>query len=142
MEVVKKFSYSLTYLILMGLPAAIVAYFVRGALDVKALLIVTLIALFIGGIFDIWAVKQGKKDKFYIWEYSRKTTLGLKILGVPFEDYFLFLVITPVLIISLWEAVKRLSLLKETNLFWLIVFGLVLLSVSYRLAFRLAKKKR
>jgi len=140
MKTVKKFSYTLAYLLLMGLPALTVAYFVRGALDLKSLLIVTVTAMLIGGVFDIWAVKQGKKDKFFIWEYSKKTTLGIKFLGVPFEDYFLFLVITPILIISLWEAVKRLVAAQEVSLFWLTVFGIVLLGVSYRLAFRVAKK--
>lgn len=117
-----------------------VAYFVRGALDLKSLLIVTVAAMFIGGIFDIWAVRQGKRDKFFIWEYNKRTTLGIKFLGVPFEDFFLFLVITPVLIISLWEAVKRFVAAREVSFFWLTIFSVVLLWVSYRLAFLAAKR--
>lgn len=125
----------------MVLPASVLAYLVRDALEFKPLLFVVLFSFFLGGIFDIWAVKQGKKDKFYIWEYSRKTILGYKLFGVPIEDFLLFLVITPVLIISAWEGTKRYFNTGEVRILWLMATSVLLLMVIYRLVYKIARKK-
>lgn len=137
----KKYSYASAYLILMVLPASVLAYLVRDTLELKPLLFVVLFSFFLGGIFDIWAVKQGKKDKFYIWEYSRKTILGYKLFGVPIEDFLLFLVITPILIISAWEGTKKYFNTGEIRTLWVIAIGVLLLAIIYRLVYKMARKK-
>jgi len=138
---VKKYSYALAYFILMFLPASVLVYFVRDTLEFKPLLLVVLFSFLLGGIFDIWAVKQGKKDKFYIWEYNSKTILGYKLFGVPIEDFLLFLVITPILIISVWEGLKKYFNTGEIRILWIVAISVLLLMVIYRLVYKIAGKR-
>lgn len=137
----KKYSYALAYFILMFLPASVLVYFVRDTLEFKPLLLVVLFSFLLGGIFDIWAVKQGKKDKFYIWEYNSKTILGYKLFGVPIEDFLLFLVITPILIISVWEGLKKYFNTGEIRILWIVAISVLLLMVIYRLVYKIAGKR-
>ena len=137
----KKYSYALAYFILMFLPASVLVYFVRDTLEFKPLLLVVLFSFLLGGIFDIWAVKQGKKDKFYIWEYNSKTILGYKLFGVPIEDSLLFLVITPILIISVWEGLKKYFNTGEIRILWIVAISVLLLMVIYRLVYKIAGKR-
>lgn len=138
----QKLYYSLAYLILLGMPAVIVGILVRDSIHVAALFGVTLITLIVGGIFDIWAVRQGKKDKFYIWEYNQESILGLKIFGVPIEDYVFFLVLTPAFIITLYEAAQQLFLIQKIdNMFWL-SSSMILLVIAYITVYGYAKKSQ
>ena len=125
----------------MFLPASVLVYFVRDTLEFKPLLLVVLFSFLLGGIFDIWAVKQGKKDKFYIWEYNSKTILGYKLFGVPIEDSLLFLVITPILIISVWEGLKKYFNTGEIRILWIVAISVLLLMVIYRLVYKIAGKR-
>jgi len=125
----------------MFLPASVLVYFVRDTLEFKPLLLVVLFSFLLGGIFDIWAVKQGKKDKFYIWEYNSKTILGYKLFGVPIEDFLLFLVITPILIISVWEGLKKYFNTGEIRILWIVAISVLLLMVIYRLVYKIAGKR-
>lgn len=88
MKRINKFLYSLAYLGLLGIPALIMTYLISGDLNGKALVLVLLAAFIVGGIFDIWATRQGKKDKFFVWEYNSNSILGIKICGVPTRILF------------------------------------------------------
>lgn len=103
----RRYLYSLAYLVLLGLPALLLSFFVKEILNPIHIIVVIMVCLFVGGIFDIWAVKQGKKDRFYVWEYNPKSIIGPKIMGVPIEDFVLFLLLTPLFIIIVWETVKK-----------------------------------
>ncbi len=138
----KKLTYSLVYIVLMGLPALILAYLVRDVLDIRYLLIVTFVGFFIGGIFDIWAVKQGKRDGFFIWQYSPKTILGFHLFGVPIEDFVFFLFLTPILIIATWETTKRFIPIDRVQTLPLSITGLTVLAFSYWLAHKFAYKAK
>lgn len=115
--IINRVLYSLAYIVLLGIPAIILSFLIKDSLNFDALAIVTLISLLAGGVFDIWAVRQKKKDKFFIWEYNSKSILGFKLYGVPVEDFIFFLFLTPIFIITIYEAVKIMSLApNETSL--------------------------
>ncbi|OGC45247.1 hypothetical protein A2V49_01445 [candidate division WWE3 bacterium RBG_19FT_COMBO_34_6] len=138
----KKYFYSLAYIILLGLPAVLLGFFVKDLLFPIPLLIVILICLFIGGIFDIWAVRQNTKDKFFIWEYNSESIIGIKVFGVPLEDYVLFLVLTPIFIIIIWEMVQKIFLTDSLLQAAFLLFGIIITVISYRLAYKIAKKSK
>ncbi len=137
----QKLYYSLAYLLLLGFPALMLTGIVKNHIDFRAVVITTLITIVVGGIFDIWAVRQSRKDKFFIWEYNKQSIIGIKICGVPIEDYVFFLVLTPIFIITLYESAKlffsgKVSLISSTTLF------LLMAVVVYSLVYRHASKKR
>lgn len=127
---------------LLGIPAAILFYFVKEDFNYKALLIVILICLIVGGIFDIWAVKQRRRDKFFIWEYNSKSIIGFKIYGVPIEDFILFLVFTPFFIVTVWESVKKLLIETEELFSLIMLIGVVTLFISYYFVYQHAIKSK
>ncbi len=138
----KRFSFLLAYIVLMAIPSAIFLFFINKSIDFKALILVTLASFLVGGILEIWAVKQGKRDRFYIWEYNPRTTLGKKIMGIAIEDLFVFLVVTPVFIISAWEFVKRIISSNTIPFNTLVFWGVVTVLTSYTIVFGLTKPKR
>ncbi|PIS42443.1 MAG: hypothetical protein COT24_03670 [Candidatus Kerfeldbacteria bacterium CG08_land_8_20_14_0_20_40_16] len=117
-------------------------YFVKEDFNYKALLIVILICLIVGGIFDIWAVKQRRRDKFFIWEYNSKSIIGFKIYGVPIEDFILFLVFTPFFIVTVWESVKKLLIETEELFSLIMLIGVVTLFISYYFVYQHAIKSK
>ncbi len=137
-----RFLYSLAYIVLLGIPAGILFYFNQDVLNLKALAVTTLICLFVGGIFDIWAVKQGRRDKFFIWEYNSKSILGFKILGLPVEDIFLFLVLTPVFLIAVYEAIRKMAETNDLLLTRVLGVGMVLLILAYLGVYKHAIKSK
>ena len=68
----------------------------------------TLAYLFLLGI-PSYILYDSKRDKFFVWQYNEKSILGLKIRGVPIEDYVLFLILTPIFIIALYKFIEKLS---------------------------------
>jgi len=133
----KRFSFVFAYIILMAIPASITTYFVADNIDVKTMIVIILISLFVGGILEIWAVKQGRRDKFYIWEYNNRTTLGKKILGVAVEDLILFLILTPIFCISMWEFVKKFVVVDNIMFYVLVPVGIAFILVTYFVVFKL-----
>jgi len=121
----------------MAIPASITTYFVADNIDVKTMIVIILISLFVGGILEIWAVKQGRRDKFYIWEYNNRTTLGKKILGVAVEDLILFLILTPIFCISMWEFVKKFVVVDNIMFYVLVPVGIAFILVTYFVVFKL-----
>lgn len=141
-KILKRFLYTLAYLILVGFPALILMFFVRESLNLIALIIIILIVMIIGGIFDIWATQQHKKDKFWIWQYNKKSIIGFKLFGLPIEDIALFFVLTPLFIITLWESITKL-LINNKNLPILLIFiEVIMLTISYFLIYHHAKNSR
>ncbi len=99
----KRLYYSFAYIFLLGIPAYF--FYSSDRIDLGSLVLTIIIVFIIGSVFDIWAVRQGRKDRFFIWQYNEKSIIGLKIRGVPIEDYILFLVLTPIFIISLYTLI-------------------------------------
>lgn len=136
----RKLLYSLAYFLLLEIPAFVLSFFVKEELNLGAILFVIAISLLVGGIFDIWAVRQGKKDDFFIWEYNTRSILGFKIYGVPVEDYIFFFIFTPFFIIIMYEAVKK-YLSLEYGLM-LVPFFMLFMSAVYHFVWRHAIKKK
>ena len=97
----KKFYYTFCYIVLLGLPSYVLSRFVT--LNLKALLLTICVSIFVGQILEIWAVRHGKKDKSFVWDYSYKFTLGPKIFDVPIEDFIIFLILTPIFIVYFYQ---------------------------------------
>jgi hypothetical protein len=125
----------------MAIPSLIVLFFVYRVINLKALVIVVLASFFIGGILEIWAVRQGRKDKFYVWEYNPHTTLNKKFLGVEIEDVTLFLILTPIFTIAVWEAAKMLVSKFSIPTGPLVLGGVVFVLASYFLVFNLTRPR-
>lgn len=136
----KKYSFVFAYIILLAIPSLLLFNFVYELIDLNALTILIFLSLFVGGILEIWAVRQGKKDKFYIWEYNKKTTLDKKILGVAVEDVILFLILTPIFIITMWEFVKKYVLVLNISTQNIFIYGTALVLVTYYLVFKVTNK--
>lgn len=102
----RKYSYLLAYIILLVVPLFILFGIVKDVINFKAVLATVVAAMFLGGIFDVWGTRHGKKDKFYIWEYDDRSILGIKVFGLPIEDCVFFLGLMPVLGIFIYEAAK------------------------------------
>jgi len=129
------------YIFLMAIPSVVILAFVYRAIDIKALLLVILASFFIGGVFDIWATRHGEKDKFYVWEYNKKTTLNKSVLGMEIEDITLFLLLTPIFIIAVWEAAKMLISTYNISIVPLMIGGVVFILICYLLVFNLTRPK-
>lgn len=138
--ILRRFFYSLAYFFLLGIPAFVLGFFVKNELNLGAIFFVTGISLLVGGVFDIWAVKQGKNDDFYIWEYNAKSILGFKLYGVPIEDYVFFFIFTPFFIIIMYEAVKKYLYLQDGFIF--AAFFALVLVIAYHYVWRYAIRKR
>lgn len=141
-KIIKKSLYSLAYLFLLGLPAFFLIFYIKETLNLIALIIIILICMIVGGIFDIWAVRQSKKDKFWVWHYNKNSILGLKLFGLPIEDILLFFVLTPVFIITLWESITKL-LVEYNNLsINIILFEVILMITCYFIVYKHAKQSK
>lgn len=136
-----KFFYSIAYLVLLGIPSSVLLYLISGELDKKALFLVLLVTLGVGGVFDIWATRQGEKDRFFIWEYNSNSILGFKFYGVPVEDFIFFLILTPVFIISIYEAAKK-FLLNQDYIAGLFTSILLIIAIFYYLTHKYAIKQK
>lgn len=138
---ITRFYYSFAYLLLLGLPAFILTYVSREDIDLKAVAVVTTAVLVIGGIFDIWAVRQSKKDSFFIWEYNSRSILGFKLFGVPIEDFIFFLILTPIFIISMYEAIKSITFEGDT-LSTITTITVMIMVISYFLVYKHAIRSK
>ena len=125
----------------MAIPSAILLIFTYELINIHALIVLIMISLFIGGILEIISVKQGKKDKFFIWEYNSKTTLNKKWFGVAIEDMVLFLVLTPIFSVSAWEAIKKIMYLYHVPIWATFLGGIVLVLFTYRFVYMRTKPK-
>jgi lycopene cyclase domain-containing protein len=101
----RKLYYALFFLGLLGIPALVLSKFVH--LNIRALLLTVIVSLIIGQIVEVWAVRHGKKDKSFVFEYSSKFILGPKIFDIPIEDFIIFLILTPVFLIYFYEFMKQ-----------------------------------
>lgn len=92
------------YIALLGIPALILSRIVE--INIKSLVITTIASLIVGYIVEIWAVRHGKKDRIFVWDYNSKSNLGIKIFDIPIEDSIVFLILTPIFIVYFYEFVK------------------------------------
>jgi lycopene cyclase domain-containing protein len=104
----QRYSFLLAYILLIGIPTPILFVLVKDFINVNSLLITAAVGFLIGGTFDIWGTKQGKKDKFFVWEYNKKSTLWINIFGVPIEDWIFLFGFMPIMTICLYTLLEKL----------------------------------
>ncbi len=138
----KRLSYSLAYLVLLGAPALLMLIYVGYRVDWQALFVTVLLIFGVGGVFDIWATRQSRRDAFFIWEYNSRSILGFKLYGVPIEDFVFFLTLTPLFIVAIYETIRETVLARTL---WpgllIIIIDLISYHAIYQSAIR-EKKKR
>lgn len=103
----KKFYWISIYILLLGIPSLIFSRFIL--IDKKSLLFTIFASIVVGYLVEIWAVRHGKKDRVFVWEYNSRSNLGIKIFDIPIEDSIVFLILTPIFIIYFYEFIKLIS---------------------------------
>lgn len=53
----------------------------------------------------MWATRHGKRDRVWLWQFNHRQTIGVRLLGLPIEEY-LFYVASSVYVIFMWESFK------------------------------------
>ncbi|MDZ4286272.1 MAG: lycopene cyclase domain-containing protein, partial [Candidatus Sungbacteria bacterium] len=55
-----------------------------------------------------WATKHRSKDPIWLWQFNDKQTLGIKVLGLPIEEY-MFYIASSTYVIYMWEGIKNMT---------------------------------
>src|SRR3989344_6438982 len=98
----KRFYYLITLTFVFIIPAIVAGLFLSKHISVEPLIPFIFAVTILGSIWDIWATRHSKKDRVWIWQFNNKETLGLKIFGLPIEEY-LFYVVSSVYVVFMWE---------------------------------------
>lgn len=101
----KKIFYFFLFATFLVLPSLILSFYVD--VNIKALVMAIVAAFIVGQIIEISAVRHGKKDASYVYEYSPKLVLGPKLFDTPIEDSIVFLLFTPIFIVFFYEFIKN-----------------------------------
>ncbi len=101
----RNFYYLFSLCFVFVIPALVQAYFVWSRVSLANLVVFVVIMTIMGGLWDIWATRHGKRDKVWLWTFNRKDTLGITFFDLPIEEY-LFYVASSVSIVFLWEGLR------------------------------------
>ncbi|MDP3731266.1 MAG: lycopene cyclase domain-containing protein [bacterium] len=107
----KKYYYLISLVFVFIIPAGIASYFVFDRIPFVNLIIFVGSITLLGGIWDIWATRHGKRDPVWLWQFNFKDTLGIKLFDLPIEEY-IFYVASSLYIVFIWEGIK---LILETK---------------------------
>ena len=100
-----KFYYLISLLFVFVIPASAAAHFVIDRIPMINLLTFVAGITILGSIWDIWATRHGKKDPIWLWQFNFKDTLGVKLFGLPIEEY-IFYIASSLYIVFIWEDIK------------------------------------
>ncbi len=76
-------------------------------INFNALVLTVISAIIVGTLIEVNAVRHGKKDKVFVYQYNSKFTLGPKVLGTPIEDSVIFLIFTPIFLVLVYEFISK-----------------------------------
>ena len=124
----RRFTYLLSLIFVFTIPAVAIFLCTSNHLNLFNLTTFIIGITLIGCGWDIWATRHGKNDAVWLWQFNKRNTLGLKLCGLPIEEY-LFYIVTSAYIILIWQTVNstylsdkiRLSLLTCTAI-WSLAF--------------------
>ncbi len=137
-----KYYYIVSLLVVFVLPAVVEGFFVIGNISILNLLTFVSGILILGSIWDIWATRHGQRDPIWLWQFNFKDTLGIKIFGLPIEEY-LFYVSASVYIVFSWESIKYATETGNVFIYLLLsmlsVWSLLMILIPYKL--RIKKDK-
>lgn len=135
----KRLSYISSLSATFIIPAIVAGIFVFEEINIVNWLTFTLGITVLGSIWDIWATKQNKKDTTWLWQFNHRETMGIKIFGLPIEEYF-FYIGASTYIIFIWEGIKLASELGDMRMFILLptlgIWTVLILGGSYYLTRR------
>ena len=103
--VVRRYHYILTLSFVFVIPTIIASVVLSDEIYLGALLPFIVLVTIIGSIWDIWATRHGKKDRVWLWQFNGRQTLGIRLFGLPVEEY-LFYVASSVYVVFMWEGFK------------------------------------
>jgi lycopene cyclase domain-containing protein len=101
-----KHTYLLSLAGILAVPATVLFLNLRGEINIQNVFILVAVLGCAGIAADIWATRQNKKDKTWIWEFNSKNVVSSRILGHPLEEYIYFILFLPYIIL-LWELLNR-----------------------------------
>jgi len=101
-----KHSYLWALIGILAVPTLIMYFYLRESIILGNMIFILAVLGCAGVAADIWATKQNKKDKTWIWEFNTKNIVSLKILGHPAEEYVYFLLFIPYIILF-WELLNK-----------------------------------
>ncbi len=129
-----RFYYLISLLLVFIIPAGVAGYFVLARIPMFNLLTFVVSITILGSIWDIWATRHGKKDPIWLWQFNFKDTLGIRLFGLPVEEY-VFYVVSSLYIVFMWEGIKYAletdSLLTYILLPFLGIWSLLFLLIPY-----------
>lgn len=97
-------------------------FYLSDVIDLQALVPFIILVTLIGSVWDIWATRHGKKDKIWLWEFNRKQTIGIRLFGLPIEEY-LFYVASSLYVVFMWEGFTLMVAGGNTQVY--VVIGLL-----------------
>lgn len=116
----KRFYYLLSLLFVFGIPTFIAGVVMRSTISWATLSVFILIVMVVGSIWDIWATRHGKKDRVWLWQFNFKDNLGIKIFGLPIEEY-LFYTLASLYAVFIWQAIGLSFETKEYSFITLVI---------------------
>lgn len=120
--------YFYSLLTIFIIPTFIFGYLIIDEISIFAVLILAVICLIAGALWDTWATKHGWKDKFWLWTFNEKYMLGPKIFGIPIEEYgFFFFGAT--FLVTLYEFILNIFE-NSSSQGWLIFIVIIIWSFS------------
>jgi lycopene cyclase domain-containing protein len=102
---IKRFYYLGSLFFVFLLPMLVEGYFIWPQLDVQQLSIFVVSVTILGGIWDVWATRHGKKDTTWLWQFHKENTLGIMFFDLPIEE-LLFYTVSSTYVVFLWEGIK------------------------------------
>lgn len=116
----RKLYYLLSLIFIFALPVIGAGIAMRSYISWTSLIIFILTIVFLGSIWDIWATRHGKRDSVWLWQFNFRDNLGIKIFGLPIEEY-LFYVFASVYAVFIWEALGLALQTKDSSYYILVV---------------------
>ena len=101
----KRFYYLTTLIFVFCIPAAASYFFLKEHVSIGALIPFIVLITIMGSIWDVWATRHSKKDRVWLWQFNHSDTLGIKFLGLPIEEYLLY-VTSGTYVVFMWEGMK------------------------------------
>ncbi len=118
----KKYLYLFSLVFVFIIPTIAMGANLRGIIHLNELIPFIISITIIGSIWDLWATKHRSKDSIWLWKFNKKDTLGIKILGVPIEEY-IFYIVSSVYVIFMWEGIKQIANGKNDLLFSVLIIS-------------------
>ena len=100
-----RFYYLISLLFIFIIPTGVAAFFIIDRIPLLNLFIFVGGITFLGSVWDIWATRHGRRDPIWLWQFNFKNTIGIKLCGLPIEEY-IFYIASSLYIIFIWEGIR------------------------------------